>query len=149
MQDKSSAFFMLTNFLMTKFLSLIVLFLFAAHSFAQQDSTKMPVIVFKTETINYGTIQPKDGGVRYFEFTNTGKSPLIISAAKSSCGCTVPDYPKEPILPGQSGKIQVRYNTSKYGAFNRSITILSNATEPSKVLKITGTVEPEPKPTAP
>ena len=79
-----------------------------------------------------------------FKFTNTGKEPLIISDAKGSCGCTTPNWPKEPIRPGETGVIKVKYATDRIGAFEKTITLTSNADTPSKVIKIKGVVNPDP-----
>ena len=108
-------------------------------SFAQTG----PKIEFKEETINYGEVEKgKDDGIRVFEFTNTGDQPLIIKNAKSSCGCTVPEWPKEPIAPGGNGKIKVQYNMNP-GPISKTITIESNAVnKPNGMvpLRIKGTV---------
>ena len=108
-------------------------------SFAQTG----PKIEFKEETINYGEVEKgKDDGIRVFEFTNTGDAPLLIKNAKSSCGCTVPEWPKEPIAPGGNGKIKVQYNMNP-GPISKTITIESNATnKPNGMipLRIKGTV---------
>ena len=108
-------------------------------SFAQTG----PKIEFKEETINYGEVEKgKDDGIRVFEFTNTGDAPLIIKNAKSSCGCTVPEWPKEPIAPGGKGKIKVQYNMNP-GPISKTITIESNAVnKPNGMipLRIKGTV---------
>ncbi len=98
---------------------------------------------FVKETIDYGTIEHNADGVRYFEFKNTGSEPLIISACKGSCGCTVPVCPKEPILPGEKGKIQVKYATDRVGAFTKNVTVTSNGVNPNVVLTIKGTVKPD------
>jgi hypothetical protein len=79
--------------------------------------------------------------VRVFEFTNTGTAPLIISKVSSSCGCTIPKKPEDPILPGQSGEIQVKYDTNRPGPIRKAITVISNADTPTKILKIKGTVK--------
>ncbi|HHZ63961.1 MAG TPA: DUF1573 domain-containing protein, partial [Flavobacteriales bacterium] len=71
-----------------------------------------PEIVFESDVMDYGTVDYNGDGVREFIFTNTGKEPLIISRAKGSCGCTVPTWPKEPIMPGAKGKIKVKYATN-------------------------------------
>ncbi|BDS12914.1 DUF1573 domain-containing protein [Aureispira anguillae] len=90
---------------------------------------------------NYGSIKNASTGYRYFKFTNTGKGPLVISAAKGSCGCTVPSYPKEPIMPGQSEFIKVKYDTKRPGAFTKYVTLTTNAqTNTTTRLKIFGTV---------
>lgn len=97
----------------------------------------------KDNTIDYGTVSKEtDNGLRSFEFKNTGNAPLIISNVQSTCGCTVPSYPKEPILPGKTGKIDVKYNMGP-GAIRKTITVESNAVnyEGGKVpLKIKGEV---------
>ena len=108
-------------------------------------------IEFKEETINYGDVyKGVDSGKRTFEFTNTGDMPLIIKDAKSSCGCTVPTTPKEPIAPGAKGEIGVHYATDRVGAFTKTVTVTSNADgQPTKVLTIKGTVLPDPAPATP
>jgi hypothetical protein len=120
----------------------IVLLLFVgllALSVQAQDKTAK--IQFKTETVDYGVIEKGSDGVRVFEFTNTGESPLIISKVSSSCGCTIPKKPEEPILPGKTGEIQVKYDTNRVGPIRKAITVISNADTPTKVLKIKGEVK--------
>ena len=107
----------------------------------QVENPNAPEIIFETEVINYGNIEKGADGVREFKFTNTGKSPLIISNARGSCGCTVPTWPKEPIKPGENGVIKVKYDTNRPGPINKSVTITSNAKTPTKVLRIKGNVE--------
>lgn len=104
-----------------------------------QDATAK--IEFKSETIDYGEIDRGSDGVRVFEFTNTGTAPLVISAVRSSCGCTIPKKPEEPIMPGETGKIEVKYDTNRVGPIRKAITVTSNADVPTKVLKIKGTVK--------
>jgi hypothetical protein len=104
-------------------------------------------MVFVNETIDYGTIAHNADGKREFVFTNNGNKPLIITNVGTSCGCTVPAYPKEPIVPNAKGVIGVKYATDRVGAFTKTITITSNAEgTPSKVLTIKGTVLPDPAP---
>ncbi|MCB9075746.1 MAG: DUF1573 domain-containing protein [Chitinophagales bacterium] len=131
-----------------KKLYFILSFVFAGFlGFAQTDANapvvdaNAPQITFKTESIDYGTIKQDASGLRVFEFTNTGKSPLIITSATGSCGCTVPTYPKEPIMPGQKAEIEVRYDTHRIGAFSKTVTVNTNASTPTKTLRISGTVE--------
>lgn len=104
---------------------------------AQEKTAK---IEFKSDTFDYGEIAKGADGLRVFEFTNTGNAPLIISKVSSSCGCTIPKKPEEPILPGKTGEIQVKYDTKKVGPFRKAITVISNADTPTKVLKIKGEV---------
>ena len=79
-------------------------------------------------------------GTRTFEFTNTGEAPLIISKVKSSCGCTVPSWSKEAILPGATGEIKVKYDTKRVMPIRKTITVTSNAERPTIALKIKGNV---------
>lgn len=124
--------------MMKKLLVYLTVFVGMA-SFAQTG----PKIEFKEETINYGEVEKgKDDGIRIFEFTNTGDQPLNIINAKSSCGCTVPEWPKEPIAPGGKGQIKVQYNMNP-GPISKTITIESNAVnKPNGMvpLRIKGTV---------
>lgn len=106
-----------------------------------QDKTAK--IEFKNETIDYGEIAKGSDGVRVFEFTNMGEAPLVISDVKSSCGCTIPKKPDAPIMPGETGEIQVKYDTNRVGPIRKAITVTSNADTPTKVLKIKGTVKAE------
>lgn len=88
-----------------------------------------PKIVFKDKdnTIDYGTVtKDADDGLRKFEFTNTGDAPLVITNAKSTCGCTVADFPKTPIQPGKTGVIEVKYNMNP-GPIRKTITVETNA----------------------
>ena len=110
---------------------------------AQDTSAK---IEFNSDTVDYGEIQKGADGVRVFEFTNTGNAPLIISKVSSSCGCTIPKKPEEPILPGKTGEIQVKYDTNRVGPIRKVITVISNADTPTVVLKIKGEIKaPEGK----
>lgn len=99
-----------------------------------------PVFEFETEVIDYGEIEANSDGNRVFKFKNVGKSPLIISQVKGSCGCTVPTKPEEPIMPGETGEIKVKYATNRIGPFSKTVTITSNAYEDTKVLRIKGRV---------
>ncbi|MGW9685577.1 DUF1573 domain-containing protein [Flagellimonas sp. 2504JD1-5] len=122
--------------------SVLMLFvgLLSLGTYAQEATAK---IEFKSETIDYGEIAKGSDGVRVFEFTNTGTAPLVISNVKSSCGCTIPKKPEDPILPGKTGQIQVKYDTNRVGPIRKAITVTSNATTATKVLKIKGTVKAE------
>ena len=75
-----------------------------------------------------------------FKFTNTGDAPLIVSQVSSSCGCTVPKWSKDPILPGKTGEIQVKYDTQRVNPIRKTITVISNADTPTVALKIKGDV---------
>ncbi len=109
----------------------------------QQDNPNAPEMTFETEMIDYGTIEYNGNPDREFKFKNTGKEPLIISSAVGSCGCTTPSWPKEPIKPGEAAVIKVHYDTKRTGAFEKTVTVSSNAKTPSKVLRIKGVVKPD------
>lgn len=121
---------------MKKLLGLFAIVMVGSSAMAQK-------IEFKTETIDYGTVnKDEDNGLRVFEFTNTGDKELVINDVKSSCGCTVPSKPTAPILPGKTGKIEVQYNMNP-GPISKTITVTSNATnkpEGTILLKISGNV---------
>ena len=108
--------------------------------YAVNAQDKTAKIEFKSETIDYGTIEKGADGTRTFEFTNTGEAPLIISKVKSSCGCTVPSWSKEAILPGATGEIKVKYDTKRVMPIRKTITVTSNAERPTIALKIKGNV---------
>jgi hypothetical protein len=100
------------------------------------------VAVFKWDetTHDFGKIQQGKPVVAQFAFTNNGGVPLVISSAKGSCGCTGVEYPKEAVLPGKTGKITATFNAASVGAFNKTVTVVSNAEGGTKVLTIQGEV---------
>ncbi len=104
--------------------------------------SQKPVINFETKSYDFGKIYEQDGKADYtFTFTNKGNSPLVISRVQASCGCTTPTWTKEPIEPGKSGSILVSYNpVGRPGAFVKSITVFSNASEEQVGLLIKGEV---------
>ena len=130
--------------------ALVILFAMSFTAFAQEEQKttevnndpNAPEIVFEKEVHDFGTIEYGGNGTYDFKFSNTGKSPLIISNARGSCGCTVPKWPKEPIGKGQSGSINVQYDTKRPGPFTKTVTINSNAKSATKVITIKGTVLP-------
>ena len=135
---------------MKKLLSaLAMLLLVAAVGYSQDDvaatpqaadAQDAPVMTFETETVDYGVIEQGSDPYRVFKFTNTGNAPLIITHAKGSCGCTVPTYPKEPIAPGETNEIKVRYDTNRLGKFTKRVTLTTNAGEEKQMLTIQGEV---------
>ena len=116
-----------------------------------QDKTEVntnpnaPVISFDSNVVDYGDIAKGSDGVKYFDFTNGGKEPLIISNVRSSCGCTVPEYPKTPIGPGQNSQIKIKYNTNRVGPFRKTVTIFSNVEGGSVIVTVKGRVLAEEK----
>jgi hypothetical protein len=117
---------------------------------AQTQVVSGPSITVDKEVHDYGTIPFGGNGQCEFKVTNTGTEPLILSKCKGSCGCTVPTCEPNPIAPGQSSNITVKYDTKRAGVINKSVTITSNAiNEPTKVVRIKGTVEADPNAPAP
>ncbi|MFO7869115.1 MAG: DUF1573 domain-containing protein [Bacteroidales bacterium] len=102
----------------------------------KQDSIKFDKTMHDFKTLSQG-----GDGTCQFTFVNEGDNPIILSNVRSSCGCTVPKWPRKPIQPGESGVIDVKYNTNRIGRFNKSITVSSNAVNSPVVLRIMGTVE--------
>lgn len=120
-----------------------------SHQTAQQIKhnqalTKAPTIEFAATLFDFGTIKQGAPAATDFEFKNAGTAPLILSNVKSSCGCTVPSYSREPVLPGELGKIRVRYDSKRVGPFQKSVTVQSNdPNTPTLVLRIKGNVLPD------
>jgi len=115
------------------------------HTASAQDQKasageNMPEITFEKELHDFGTIDYASDGTYAFKFTNTGNENLTISNSQGSCGCTVPKWPREPILKGQSAYITVSYDTKRPGPFTKTVTVTSNAKTPTKVLTIKGEV---------
>ena len=122
-----------------KKLFVILLLGFTAIALSAQND-KSAKIEFETTVIDYGTIEKGSNGLRVFKFKNTGNAPLVVSSVKSSCGCTVPKKPEAPILPGESGEIEVKYDTKRVNPIRKTITVTSNAETPTVALKIKGNV---------
>lgn len=139
---------------MKKSIFVLTLLLFSVTFVIAQEATK-PVAPATTAVVNnpnaadisftktvhdYGTLFVGGDGNCEFEFTNSGKEPLILSSVKSSCGCTVPSWPREPIMPGKKEVIKVKYDTGRIGPINKTITVMSNGKNSPVVLKITGNI---------
>lgn len=137
--------------------SIIFVFLFtvisAGLTFSQtmshKDSLKVAknaaFLMFENTIHDFGTIPYNGDGTVDFKFKNTGKSPLIISNCQASCGCTVPDWPKDPIIKNGMGAIKVKYNTTRVGPFQKTITVTSNSSNSPIVITIKGTVDKAPE----
>lgn len=107
----------------------------AAEKLAEQ-ATQFPQIKFEETTHDFGEIKQNVEVQTLFQFKNTGKVPLVITNASSSCGCTVPEYPKEAIAPGGSGAIKVVYNGSGKDAITKTVTLTTNTEQGSEMLTI-------------
>lgn len=125
---------------MKKYSFLIVCLLCSLLAMSQKA-----VISFETKTHDFGKVNEEDGKITHvFEFVNRGISPLVVNKVQASCGCTTPTWTKEPIEPGKKGTITVTYNPSgRPGAFTKTITVYSNATDEQMVLTIHGEVIPK------
>ncbi len=133
---------------MKKVFSLLVMLAFVAVV-SKAQSVAAPVMTFEKTEIDYGTIAQGSDPLRKFKFKNTGTTALIIKGARGSCGCTVPNYKKEPVMPGETAEIEVRYDTQRVGPFTKTVTIETNEPAPtdadknatqSRVLTIKGSV---------
>ncbi len=118
-----------------------VLLTLTIHSHAQQgviDTTL--VIKFDSLVYDYGTILKGSNGLCEFVFKNAGKTPLIVNNVSASCGCTVPEWTREPVEPGKTGIVKVKYNTMIVSPFTKSVSVISNAKNSPLILIIKGTV---------
>ena len=106
----------------------------------QKIETTTSPIVWKSEMIEVGEIPQNQPKAIEFEFKNTGKTDVIITNVKASCGCTATDYTKTPIKPGGTAKVTATYNAANKGAFTKTVTVTTNAEEASKILSFKGTV---------
>ena len=125
--------------------------LMAGAAKAQEAKTQSgPEIEFEKIVHDYGDVPYNGNGECEFRFTNTGNEPLLVLKPKSSCGCTVSTWPKDPILPGKSEVIEVTYRTNRVGKIDKTITVTSNAVQnPTVVLRIKGRVLDQPTETLP
>jgi len=131
---KSNTLFLILSFVFT---------LVVKQASAQPQVLNGPQIEFEKDSHDYGTVENGANGDCVFIFRNIGNAPLILENVKGSCSCTVPKWPTEPILPGETGEIAVHYNTNSSGPINKSVTITSNAVnEAVKVVRIKGDVLP-------
>ncbi len=103
-------------------------------------NTSSPEIEFRSNNVALGLLSKGIVSEKKIQFQNTGDQPLLISKIKTSCGCTASNWPKEPILPGKSNYITIRYNTSKVGKFRKSLTVVSNAKTSNVILYVSGEV---------
>ena len=132
---------------MKKVIYLLGIMLFMAGAAKAQDEKAQMGAEIKFEKVvhDYGDVPFNGDGKCEFRFTNTGNEPLLIQKPKSSCGCTIPSWPQEPILPGESDVIKVTYMTNRAGNINKTVTVTSNAVNnPTVVLRIKGRVLEQP-----
>ena len=116
-------------------------------AFAQEETiVDGPYITFEETSFDFGDIHQGDKVEHIFAFENTGTAPLIITNVQTTCGCTAPEWPKEPVMPGEAAEIKVIFNsTGKFGRQNKVISIISNSVAPVNQVKITTNVLPKEK----
>jgi len=131
---------------MKRIYTLFILLASVGFTYAQQATPE--VLQMKETAFNFGTIPQGRPVYHFFEVTNTGKDPLKIDNIQTSCGCTTPEWSREPIAPGATTTVKVGYNAAGEGNFDKSITILYNQTQ-AKHVRITGTVWKAPQGSAP
>lgn len=139
-----------------KYLVTLSLIVFAGLSVvAQQEEAKKtdvvkeetekpvdgPQMTLESTVVDYGEVEHGSDPLRTVSFTNTGNAPLVISNAKGSCGCTVPNWPREPIAPGETSKIEIRYDTKRTGAINKTVRLTTNDATGQYTLRVTGKVK--------
>ncbi len=107
------------------------------------NSGKYPVITFEETEFDFGTIDNGTNVEHVFKFTNTGDAPLVIVGAKSSCGCTVPSYPKEPVAPGETAELLVKFNGTGKNQVSKTVTITANTATGKETIKIKAFVNPK------
>ncbi|MCK9413573.1 MAG: DUF1573 domain-containing protein [Prolixibacteraceae bacterium] len=124
---------------MNKFYSIVLLILFGACAtpVVRNDAS----IGFAITKHDFGMVPFKKEAACTFEFSNTGKSALVISDVKTSCGCTVPEWPQKPILPGEKGLLKIRYDAAFPGVFHKTVEVIYNGTGSPVTLEIYGEVE--------
>lgn len=131
---------------MKKILYLISAVLFSTTLFAQATSTEPENkvdISFARLEYDYGVMEQGGNGLCEFDFTNSGTEPLNLINVQASCGCTAPEWSKEPIKPGERGKISVKYNTNIVGTFHKTVKVYSNAKTSPVILTIKGEIKPK------
>jgi hypothetical protein len=122
----------------------------AQESVIPNPDPNAPDMKFESEVIDFGSVDYDSNGIREFKFTNTGKTPLTITAVTAECGCTATTidgkqgWPTEPILPGKSGVVKIKYDTKREGRFEKNVTITSNSKFATKKVRIKGEIKAKP-----
>lgn len=126
---------------------LAILFMASFQLSAQATTTEgaanpasKAVFSLESDVVDYGTIDQGSEPLRIAKFKNTGTEPLIITGAKGSCGCTVPNWPKDPIMPGETSQIEIRYDTKRVGPINKTVTVTTNDAVGKYTISVKGTI---------
>ncbi len=132
-------FLKMINLALPKVTTPLIISFFILHV-VQAQRTGGPVMTFEKTEIDYGTVDKGSDPYRKFKFKNTGAEPLIIKEAHSTCGCTIPNFKKDPVYPGEWGELTVRYDTQFPGVFNKIISIRTNEAQENRTVTIKGNV---------
>jgi len=131
-----------------KTIATLMLFMFIGAQFVnaqdQAAQTEEKTYTWNETTHDFGKLAQNDPATVTFSVKNNGTSPMIITSARSSCGCTVAKYTKEPIKPDETGIVTATYNSARVGSFNKTVTVKFDGSATSEVLRIKGTVERKP-----
>jgi hypothetical protein len=119
--------------------------LFGMTSFLAVGQTNGAYIKFNKTVHDFGELTQGDKAEVEFVFTNTGDAPLLLSNVRSTCGCTVPTWPREPVMPNTTASIKVKYDSNRIGGINKQVTVESNATNGAVYLKVTGNISKKPE----
>ena len=128
---------------MTRKFLLIFMIAFTGLSVVSKAQFEYPAFKWDAKEHDFGKIQQQNPVVFEFEFTNKGQAPLVISEVEGSCGCTVAEYTKEPVLPGKKGKVKATFDAAALGKFRKSIRVVANVEGGPEYLYIKGTVVQE------
>ncbi|MEO0337990.1 MAG: DUF1573 domain-containing protein [Bacteroidota bacterium] len=109
------------------------------------DQAIGPKLEFESEQINFGTIEQNSEPFRTIKIKNVGDAPLLITNARGSCGCTVPTVPKQPIAPGASAEMKVRYDTKRLGKINKTVTLTTNEKVKTRTIRVVGQINAKPE----
>lgn len=127
-------------------ISLLLLLGSCVNKSEKQAKDSGQQIYFAQTTYDYGEIEEGSDGIYTIEFKNIGDTPIVVNRVRSSCGCTVPSWPKEPVEPGTEGEIKVQYNTRLTGSFMKSVYVYSSAENSPVKLTVKGKVLPMERP---
>jgi hypothetical protein len=127
--------------MITAFVAVSTIMAANAQTTPATENKNQAEISFDKETHDFGVVSQNQPATYTFMFKNTGKEPLIITNAQASCGCTTPEWTKEPIMPGKKGFVKATYNAAALGVFNKAVTVMSNSKTPTVTLYIKGDVK--------
>ena len=134
--------------MMKKFF-LVFMVIFAGIGISAHSQFQYPSFSWVSMEHDFGKIEHQSPVIYEFEFTNKGQAPLVISEVEGSCGCTVAEYTKDPMMPGKKGKVKATFDAAAIGKFRKSIKVVANVEGGPEYLYIKGTVVEQSQPDAP